>query len=114
MVYISVDDFYEKVSSFSAMSRQEEIECARLMANGDILARERLIQSYLPMVAAHVKRASADIQSLGLILCCQQALERAVDTIDFLQESESFSHRLSWCLRQAVIKYLTIKRDKTR
>lgn len=49
MIYISIDDFYEKTRSFFKMSRQEEIECARQMKQGDALARERLIQSYLPM-----------------------------------------------------------------
>lgn len=111
MVYISVDDFYEKVSTFSRMSRQEEIECARQMKNGDLMARERLIQSYLPVVAAHIKRVASHRQSLGMILYCQQALEKAVDSFDFLQESESFSHRLSWALRQAVTKYITDSRE---
>lgn len=106
MLYISVEDFYEKVSSFSKMSRQEEKECAKQMQNGDESARERLIQSYLPMVAAHVKRAPAHVQSLGLVLYCQQALEKAVDTFDFLQDSETFAHRLSWHLRQAVVDYI--------
>ena len=105
MLYISVDDFYQKVGSISAMSRQEEIECAHQMKNGDHLARERLIRSYLPMVAGHIKNVTPSIRSLGLILYCQQALEKAVDTFDFFQDSEPFLHRLSWCLRQAVTKY---------
>ena len=88
------------------MSRQEEKEYAYQMKNGDGSARERLIQSYLPMVAAHVKRAPAHVQSLGLILYCQQALEKAVDSFDFFQDSETFAHRLSWYLRQATIKYI--------
>ena len=112
MIYISVDDFYEKVSAFSGMSRQEEIECARQMKNGDILARERLIQSYLPMVAAHIKRVASHRQSLGMILYCQQALEKAVDSFDFFQDSELFSHRLSWYLRQAVTKYIVDSGEK--
>lgn len=106
MVYISIDDFYEKVSSCSAMSRQEEVECAKKMKNGDIDARERLIQSYLPIVAGQIKHQRPHMQTLGLVLYCVQALEKAVDSFDFLQESESFSHRLSWHLRQAITKYM--------
>lgn len=106
MIYISVDDYYEKASSFSVMSRKEEIACAQQMKNGDTHARERLIQSYLPIVASHVKRAPSYMQNLGLILYFQQALENAVDTFDFFQDSEPFLHRLSWHLRQAVTKYI--------
>lgn len=110
MIYISVKDFFEKVSSFSVMTRQEEIECAKQMKAGDEHARERLIQSYLTMVAAHIKRMSSENQTLGLIVYCQHALEHAVDTFDFLQDSETFSHRLSWCLRQASTKYIAERR----
>ena len=36
MVYISVEDFYKKAASFEALTRQEEIECAKQMKSGDI------------------------------------------------------------------------------
>ena len=106
MLYISVEDFYEKVSSFSTLSRQEEIECAHQMKNGDALARERLICSYLPMVASHIKHASPRLQSLGFLLYCHRALEKAVDSFDFFQDSDPFTHRFNWSLRQATAAYI--------
>ncbi len=106
MIFISIEDFFKKVSSCYVMTRQEEIECARRMKDGDNDARERLIHSYVPMVAVHIKHTKPNIQTLGLVLYCMQALEKAVDSFDFLQESESFSHRLSWGLRQAVTNYI--------
>ena len=106
MVYISIEDFYKKAASCHVMDRQEEIECANKMKAGDSEAREQLIQSYLPMVAGHIKGTKPHLQTLGLVLYCVQALEKAVDSFDFLQDSEPFSHRLSWWLRQAVAKYL--------
>ncbi len=33
-------------------------------------------------------------------------LSGQVDSFNFLQESEPFSHRLSWCLRQTSVKHL--------
>ena len=112
MYFINAEDFYEKVSACTVMSRQEEFECANQMKNGDSAARERIIQSYLPMVASHIKRTPSHMQNLGLILYCQQALEKAVDSFDFLQDGETFSHRLSWHLRQAVIRYRLKEYDK--
>lgn len=105
MLYISVDDFYKKVSSCEALSRQEEIECAKLMKKGDAAARARIIQNYLPMAAGHIKHVNPNKQTLGLVLCCVREVEKAVDSFDFLQDSEPFSHRLSWQLRQAVVNY---------
>ena len=76
------------------------------MKAGDIFAREKLIESYIPMVANHIKRMSLHMQHLGLVIYCLQALEKAVDSFDFLQENEPFSHRLSWWLREATTKYI--------
>ena len=106
MLYISLEDFYEKARVCRPLSRQEERDCALRMQQGDNGARERLIEGYLPMVAGHIRRAPADVQGLGLVLYCLQALEKAVDSIDFLQDSETFTHRLSWHLRQATAAYI--------
>ena len=104
MVYYSIEDFYEKAENCLRMTRQEEIACARKMKAGDTTAREQMVNSYIPMVAAHMKRMKHDQQTLGLAVYCMQALEKAVDSFDFLQESETFTHRLSWYLRQATTK----------
>ena len=106
MVYFSFEDFCEKASLCHVMTRQDEIECAKQMKRGDTIAREKLIQSYMPMVAEHIKRSKPHIQNLGLVLYCLQALEKAVDSFDFFQDREPFSHRLSWWLRQAVTNYI--------
>lgn len=106
MIFVSIEDFYEKASSCYPMTRQEEIECAQKMNNGDPVARERLIQSYTPMVAGYIKRTNPDMQNLTLALYCMQALEKAVDSFDFLHSREPFSRHLSLWLRHAVTGYL--------
>lgn len=106
MLYISVEDFFQKVSGLHPMSREEEIECARRMLSGDPDARKQLIESYLPMAASHVRRAPAQQQSLSLVMHYVQALEKTVDSFNFLQNSEPFSHRLSWALRQAFTRHI--------
>lgn len=106
MVYINADDFYKKTACIPPLTRREELEWARQMKLGEASARERLIRGYLPMVASHVKRLQSQYRTLGMILYCRQALEQAVDSFDFLQDSEPFVHRLSWALRQATVKYI--------
>lgn len=106
MVYVSTEDFLQKVEGCTVLSRQEELVCAAEAKQGSAAARERLIQSYLPMVAGRIKHMPSHLQSLGLVYYCLQALERAVDTFDFTQNSEPFTHRLNWALRQAVTRYI--------
>lgn len=106
MVYTSAEDFYEKADRCCRLTRREERECAEQMKNGDQIAREKILQSYLPMVAHHIRRTPPHMQTLGLVLYCVHALEKAVDSFDFLQDSESFSHRLHWWLRQATTEYI--------
>lgn len=109
MVFSSIEDFYRQAENCSRLSRQEEIACAKAMKNGDDAAREKLIQSYIPMAAGHVKHLKPDFQTFGCVLYCVQALEKAVDSFDFLQESETFSHRLSWWLREVSVQYIVRK-----
>ena len=106
MIFISIEDFYEKVKSCVILSREEEKKCAAQMKQGDLEARERLVQSYLPMGASRIKRTAPHMQTLGLVLYCQQTLEQLVDKFNFQQDSETFTHRLNWGLRQAVTRYI--------
>ena len=109
MVYIDIQDFFHKAAACKRLSRQEEIDCAIRMKAGDSGARECMIQSYLPIIAGHIKRLPGNMQTLGCALYFQTELERAIDRFDFLQNSEPFIHRISWISRQAVTKYLTRK-----
>lgn len=106
MVFYSKEDFFEKCGSFHILSREEERRCAQLWQGGAVHVRQELVESYLPMVAGHVRRLPAHLQTLGMIIYCCQALEKAVDAFDFLQDSETFSHRLSWYLRNATTRYV--------
>ena len=106
MIFISADDFFEKVSAIPRLSRDEEIELARRMAAGDAEARTRLIEGYLPVAAARIRRLPRRFQTLGMVLYCVHYTARAVDSFDFFQDSEPFVHRLNWRLRNAVAAYI--------
>lgn len=102
-MYISAEDFFEKAELCSCLSRSEEKECALKMAQGDASAKEKLIQSYLPFVASIIKRAPKSIQTLHTVYSAIASLERGVESFDFLQESESFSHHLSYRMRCVIV-----------
>ena len=106
MIFISIEDFYQKAESCHRLTREEEIQCAGQMKAGDTSARQRLMESYLPMVAGYLRRAKPHMQTLTLALYYVHALGRAVDSFDFLQSNESFVNRLSRGLRQATTSYM--------
>lgn len=106
MIYLSAEDFLGKTKDLPRLSREEELALAERMLAGDATARQALIAGYLPQVAGRVRGLSPELQRLELVMRCCRALEKAVDGFDFLQESERFSHRLSWCLRQTVAEYI--------
>ena len=110
MLYIHVQDFLEKASRCQRLTRQEEILAATAMAQGDSQARQRLIESYLPMAAGYVRRSNPRYRTLSLVYACLQALEKEVDSFDFLQDREPFAHRLGWRLRRTVIEHLVNSR----
>ena len=106
MLFLSADDFFEKVKQINSLDRAEELHLAARMREGDAEAREEIIRGYLPRVAAALRKNHC---SLELVLRCCSALEKAVDSFDFFQEGESFAHRLSWYLRQTVAAYIADK-----
>ena len=106
MVYITIEDFYKRADSCKRLTREEEIECAMRMKSGDETARQQLVESYIPVVAGFIKRYGKESGSLYLALSCEQMLKKQVDSFDFLQDSETFAHRLNWYLRNAFSAYL--------
>ena len=106
MLFLTPDDFFQKVAQFKPIDRQKELEYARQMLDGDPEARNAIIEGYLPHLAAVLRRAKPEYRTLRLILGYCAALEKAVDSFDFLQNSERFSHRLDWYLRQTFVRYI--------
>lgn len=106
MLYTSSQDFFDKASECLRLSRDEEKQCAVSMKNGSAEARQRIIDNYIPFVAACVKKYMGKKASLQFIYGCLQRLEIMVDKFDFLQGSEAFTHSLSLALRQEITKYI--------
>ncbi len=103
MLFISVDDFFQKAHAVKRLSRVDEKSCALKMKDGDADARQEIINSYLPMVSSHIKRSPKKLQTLETIYACVRTLEKSVDKFDFQQDSETFTHHLSWRLRQCIV-----------
>ena len=106
MLFISAEDFFDKVSKIKRLSSQEEKEHFARMKAGGATARERIVESYLVIIAARIRRLPKDMQSLDLIYRCIQRLEREVDHFDFLQAGEAFTHRVSSFTQREIVRYI--------
>lgn len=104
MLFISAEDFFAQAGAVTRLTRDQEKVLARQMAAGDEAAREELIRSYLPMVAGFIRRSPRDLHTLQTVYICLDALQKGVDSFNFLQDREPFTHHLSWRLRQAITR----------
>ncbi|MBQ8768373.1 MAG: hypothetical protein IJZ15_01800 [Oscillospiraceae bacterium] len=104
MLFTGVEDFLTQAKAMPRLSRSEEKALARQMAAGDQAAREALIRSYLPLAAAHIRRAPREIRTLRTVYACIAAVEKGVDSFNFQQDGETFPHHLSWRLRQCITR----------
>ncbi len=104
MLFVSVEDFFAQTSHIQRLSREQEKDLARNMAAGDETARETLVRSYLPMAASYVRRMPKEMQTLHAAYSCVAAVEKGVDSFNFLQDGETFVHHLSWRLRQCITR----------
>ena len=103
MLFISAEDFFAQASKAPRLTREEERQLAREMGQ-NAAARERLIKSYYPMVASHIRRAPRELHTLRTVYVCLKSLEEGVDHFNFLQDSETFTHHLSWRMRQCITR----------
>ena len=103
MLFISAEDFFAQAAKMPRLTREEERCLARQMPqNAD--AREQLIRSYYPMVAGYIRRRPRELHTLKTVYACLESLEKGVDSFNFLQDGESFTHHLSWRLRQCITR----------
>ena len=104
MLFISVEDFLDRAQAEHRLSREEEKALAQRMADGDAAAREMLVRSHFPVVAALIRRAPENIRTLHTVYACIKAVEAAVDSFNFRQDHERFAHHLNWHLRQCITR----------
>ena len=104
MLFYSVEEFFRYADRQKRLTREEELALAFAVRNGDEAASKRLADGYLPFVAGVIRRQTPELQTLRLVMRCCMLLEQEIGRFDFAQEGETFLHRLSWAMRQAVTR----------
>ena len=108
MLFLSEADFFEKARKYGKFSRAEEAGLAELMKKGNAEARKKLICSYLPTVAAFVRKTQKNC-SLEFIYRLVDALEKEIERFDFSRKGETFAHRLTFVMRKTLTEYIADK-----
>ena len=105
MLYLCANDFFKQAENAKRLSREEERKYASEMQAGNESARRILTDSYLPVLAAYLKRFSAE-PSLELIYRGLETLDEAISHFNFEAERPPFSKFLGDRLRQTVTRYI--------
>lgn len=105
MKYTCAADFFAHAATMQRLSREQELEYARRMKEGEPTAKQVLTDSYLPVLASYLKRYVKK-PSLHLVYLGIQMLDAAVASFDFFQEDPSFSKHLGQEVKKLVARYI--------
>ena len=107
MLFVSVEDFYEKARGAKLPSDAEARELGAKMRAGDGAAKEALFAGYLPFIASFVRRHfTYGPVSLNFVYRCTQALEEGLDNFDFSRGGDAFISYLSVKCKQEITKHI--------
>src|SRR3954471_5165263 len=107
----SLQLFLQEVGRYPLLTKLEEIQLAKRVEQGDMIAKRRMIESNLRLVVSIAKNYRG--QGLGFLDLIQEGilgLIRAVEKFDWRRDLK-FSTYATWWIRQAVARALA---DKSR
>ena len=105
MLYTDAAHFFAYADGRVRLSREEEKALGARAKEGDEAAAQALTDSYLPLLAAYLKRY-ADTPSLHLIYTGVATLEEAVASFDFQTENPTFTRFLGDRVRRMMTRYV--------
>lgn len=98
----AVKQYLKEIGSIPLLSKEEELEVAKLVAEGDTEAKQKMINSNLRLVVSVAKNfTNRGLSLLDLIQEGNIGLIRAVEKFDYTKGNR-FSTYATWWIRQAV------------
>lgn len=96
--------YLKDIGSVPLLSAEEEMECAKLIAEGNEFARHRLMEANLRLVVSIAKRyLGRGMSFLDLIQEGNLGLIKAVEKFDY-EKGFKFSTYATWWIRQAITR----------
>tara|TARA_B100000700_G_scaffold247491_2_gene276962 strand:- start:1558 stop:2292 length:735 start_codon:yes stop_codon:yes gene_type:complete len=106
--------YFKDVSRYDLLTREEEVILSQAIENGDLHARDRMIQCNLRLAISIAKKYSkmgCDLEDL--IQESNIGLMKAVDRFDW-RRGFKFSTYASWWIRQSVSRHLSSHKSTVR
>ncbi|MFW6006186.1 MAG: sigma-70 family RNA polymerase sigma factor [Candidatus Bipolaricaulota bacterium] len=99
--------YFDEVGNEALLTREEEVELAKRIEQGDEEAREKLASSNLRLVISIAKKyRNYGLPFLDLIQEGNLGLMKAIEKFDW-RKGYKFSTYATWWIRQAILKALT-------
>ena len=99
--------YFDEVCNEALLTREEEVELAKRIEQGDEQAREKLASSNLRLVISIAKKyRNYGLPFLDLIQEGNLGLMKAIEKFDW-RKGYKFSTYATWWIRQAILKALT-------
>src|SRR6056297_2588874 len=99
--------YFDEVGNEALLTREEEVELAKSIEQGDREAREKLASSNLRLVISIAKKyRNYGLPFLDLIQEGNLGLMKAIEKFDW-RKGYKFSTYATWWIRQAILKALT-------
>ncbi|MCT2878765.1 sigma-70 family RNA polymerase sigma factor [Lactobacillus delbrueckii] len=108
LVYDSVRMYLKEIGKVPLLSRDEEVEVAKRIENGDESAKDELAAANLRLVVSIAKRYAKHNGKMGILDLIQEGnigLMKAVDKFDY-SKGFKFSTYATWWIRQAITRAL--------
>ena len=105
----SIEIFLKGIGKIPLLTAAEEVELAKAIERGDMVAKDRMIESNLRLVVSIAKRYQGSELPLGdLIQEGTIGLVRAVEKFDY-RKGFKFSTYATWWIRQAIARGIAEK-----
>ena len=104
---MNFDLFFKEVGKHELLTKEQEVQLAQAIEAGDMMARDRMIQSNLRLAISIAKQYNKSGCVLeDLIQESTVGLMQAVDRFDW-RRGFKFSTYACWWIRQSVVRYMT-------
>ena len=105
MLFKTPKEFFDTAESVGRITRDEELDLANRMREGDASAKDKLTTAYLPVLASYVRRYSRE-PSEEFIRRAVETLTDAVSCFDFRVENPTFVNFLRGRMRSLVTELI--------
>ena len=110
----SLKAYFDEIKKTTLLTFEEELELSRRIENGDVAARQKLIEANLRLVVKIAKNyVTTDVNLLDLVQEGNLGLLKAAAKYDH-RKNVRFSTYASWWIKQSITRALSNKRRQIR